>query len=95
MIPTQIKLNHDSLFIRWDDGSENTISIKKLRDACPCAGCRGETVLLKTYTPEPQPELPGKYELKNIQQVGHYAVQLTWGDGHATGIYPWQILRSL
>jgi DUF971 family protein len=77
----------DELSIKWDDGHESIISLRTLRDQCPCAGCRGETVLLKTYKPEKQPELPGKYSITGIQQVGHYAVQITWKDGHSTGIY--------
>jgi DUF971 family protein len=27
--------------------------------------------------------------------VGHYAVQITWKDGHSTGIYTWENLREL
>jgi DUF971 family protein len=96
MIAQQIKLSSpDQLYIKWDDGHESVISLRTLRDQCPCAGCRGETVLLKTYKPEKQPELPGKYSLKSIEQVGHYAVKIGWKDGHSTGIYTWETLRDL
>ena len=27
------------LFVRWSDGSEQTIPFRKLRDACQCATC--------------------------------------------------------
>jgi DUF971 family protein len=50
---------------------------------------------MKTYIPAQQPELPGKYVLKGAQQVGNYALQIHWGDGHQTGIYTWEKLRSL
>lgn len=83
------------LTLEWSDGQSGIISLRTLRDACPCAGCQGETVLLKTYRPEPMPDMPGKYELKDIKQVGSYALQMTWGDGHATGLYTWEKLRSL
>jgi len=96
MIATQIKLSSpDELSIKWDDGYISIISLRKLRDNCPCAGCQGETVLLKTYKPEQQQYLPGRYTLTNIQQVGHYAIQISWADGHSTGIYTWEILRNL
>jgi DUF971 family protein len=96
MIATQIALSKpDQLSIKWDDGHAGVISLKTLRDHCPCASCRGETVLLRTYRPAQQSELPGKYELTGARQVGHYALQITWGDGHATGIYPWEVLRTL
>ncbi len=96
MIASKITLlSPAELSIKWDDGHNTVISLKTLRDQCPCAGCRGETVLLKTYEPAKQPDLPGKYTLAGIQQVGHYAVQISWKDGHSTGIYTWEILRDL
>jgi len=96
MQPTRIALESpDRLSVTWIDGHQGSIDIKTLRDNCPCAGCQGETVLLKTYTPTPQPELPGKYSLKSASPVGSYALQVTWGDGHATGLYTWRLLRSL
>lgn len=95
-IPTKIaRLESDTLSIEWNDGFKGTIQFRTLRDNCPCAGCQGETVLLKTYTPVPQPELPGKYDLKGLNQVGSYALQAVWGDGHSTGLYTWERLRSL
>ena len=94
--PTQIKKTHDGdLSILWSDGHDGFVSLRNLRDHCPCAGCQGETVLLKSYKPVPLPDMPGKYELKGIQQVGSYALQVSWGDGHSTGLYTWEKLRSL
>jgi len=95
--PVQIKLvKKDKLFIRWDDESESVISLKYLRDECPCASCKGETILLKTYRP-PTPTIakPGMYEIRNIETVGEYAIQITWKDGHNTGIYSWDYLKEL
>jgi DUF971 family protein len=96
MIALQITLSSpDFLSVKWDDGHSSIIYLHTLRDQCPCAGCQGETVLLKTYKPEIHPDLPGKYTLKGIQQVGRYAVQISWGDGHSTGLYTWEYLRGL
>ena len=90
MIAKQIKLSSlDELSVIWDDDHASIISLQNLRDYCPCAGCQGETVLLKTYKPEPQQHLPGRYKLTDIQQVGHYAIKISWADGHSTGIYTW------
>jgi DUF971 family protein len=50
---------------------------------------------LKTYAPQPTPEKPGKYKLVGAQQVGSYALAVSWADGHQTGIYSWEKLRSL
>lgn len=101
MIPTQIKLSQneqtksEQLSLLWDDGHAGLISLRALREHCPCAGCKGETVLLKTYTPTAQPEMPGKYKLVNAQQVGSYALGISWGDGHNTGIFTWEKLREI
>ena len=97
MSPLKIKLlDKDKLFIEWEDKSESKITLKYLRDECPCAGCKGETILLKTYRPaKPKIALPGMYEVKNIETVGDYAIQITWKDGHNTGIYSWNYLQKL
>ena len=89
------KTSSGDLFVEWSDGTSGTITLQSLRDECPCAGCQGETVLLKTFKPEPAPDMPGKYELKDIRQVGSYALQIAWGDGHSTGLYTWKKLLSL
>lgn len=97
MIPTQIKISEKSkLQITWDDDTKSLIELNYLRDECPCANCKGETVLLKTYRPpKPASNNSDRYKLKDIQQVGNYAIQLTWKDGHNTGIYTWSYLKEL
>ncbi len=35
------------------------------------------------------------YIVKNIETVGEYAIQITWKDGHNTGIYSWDYLNQL
>jgi DUF971 family protein len=97
MTPKQIKIvDKTKLFIKWNDDSETEISLKYLRDECPCANCKGETILFKTYRPEKRTEeIPGMYKVKNIETVGGYAIQVTWKDGHNTGIYSWDYLKKL
>jgi DUF971 family protein len=34
-------------------------------------------------------------ELVRIDQVGNYAIQLHWSDGHSYGIYSWEYLKEL
>lgn len=87
--PTEIELS-------WNDGHESRITLNVLRDSCPCAGCKGETVLFRTYVPpEADTSTPGRYELKGAALVGNYAVKFSWGDGHDVGMYTWEHLRSL
>ena len=69
MKPLQIKvLDKVSLAIKWNEKSESNIGLKYLRDECPCANCKGETILLKTYRP-PKPTMlnPEMYNIQNIQ----------------------------
>ena len=80
----------------WDDGHEESVSVKRLRDACPCAGCKGETILGQHYGPSPIDfDAPGRYELVSAVPVGNYALRFSWGDGHKDGIYSWEVLRPL
>ena len=97
MQPKQIKIaDKDKLLIKWDDDSETTLALKYMRDECPCAGCKGETILLRTYRP-PKPQIlsPDMYKVKSIEVVGEYAIQISWKDGHNTGIFSWDYIRQL
>lgn len=97
MSPKQVKIfKKNNIKITWEDSSETILSLKYMRDECPCAGCKGETILLKTYRP-PTPTVvtPEMYKVKNIEVVGGYAIQITWQDGHNTGIYSWDYIKQL
>jgi DUF971 family protein len=85
----------DTLNMSWDDGHVSPFTLRYLRDECPCAECKGETVLLHAFHPSPQAEKPGRYALKSIVPVGNYAIQIRWGDGHETGLYAWDYLREI
>ncbi|MGB8317689.1 MAG: DUF971 domain-containing protein [Ignavibacteriaceae bacterium] len=97
MNPKQIKIEDKTkLLIKWEDDSESRLNLKYLRDECPCANCKGETILFKTYRPERKTEeKPEMYKIKNIEIVGGYAIQILWKDGHDTGIYSWEYIKKL
>ncbi len=96
MRPVSITKNGGVLSIEWDDGHKGYCSLASLRDQCPCAACQGETVLLRSYVPPDQDRsIAGRYEISHVQQVGNYALQVGWKDGHDTGIYAWEYLRGL
>jgi len=97
MAPTRIARDGThALSITWPDGRTDTLPLQLLRDECPCAGCKGETILGKTYMPTvPIPIVQNSYVLAGIDPVGSYAIQIRWADGHATGIYAWEYLRML
>ena len=96
MRPTDIQPIGEELAIKWEDGSESFVRLEKLRRHCPCAGCKGEVDILgNLYKGPDKPLLPPAFQLMRIANVGAYAVQPIWGDGHATGIYSFDYLRKV
>ncbi len=79
----------------WDDGSSSTILLEKFREACPCAVCKGETIMGTTYFVGIKQFVPGMNELVDLVVTGNYGVQAIWKDGHDSGIYTWQMLRDV
>lgn len=77
--------------IVWPGGAEVTIPAVRLRDLCPCAECVEEGTGRKILDPA---SIPSDLRPAAIAPVGNYAVQITWSDGHSTGIYSWRGLRE-
>ena len=96
MKPKQLKVNNGAFEIAWESGETWIIPLIYLRDQCPCAGCKGETILLHTYRPAAvENKTPEMYVMTGIQPVGGYAIQISWKDGHNTGLYSWEYLKQL
>ncbi len=77
-----------SMQIVFEDGHEALYPHEVLRGFCPCATCQGHKGAIR-FVPG------GDLELTDIHEVGNYALRLTWGDGHSTGIYSFPFLRAL
>jgi len=90
--PTEIKLHQASrkMEIAFDDGKHYEMSYEYLRVYSPSAEVRG-------HGPGQEVLQVGKknVEIKGIEPVGAYAVQLVFSDGHDTGIYSWEYLREV
>jgi len=87
------------LVIDWNDGHHSEYDLGMLREACPCAECRGGHANMGTV-PDPNslviPLMPAKsHTVRDAKLVGHYALQFEWDDGHVFGIYTWEYLRAL
>jgi DUF971 family protein len=91
--PAQIELDRaNGLTLRWDDGREAAFGLEELRVNCPCAECRG---LREQDLPAwPKPASPRPLQAVSAELVGGWGLQITWNDGHATGIYAWSMLRA-
>jgi DUF971 family protein len=90
--PTEIKLHQKSreLEIAFDNGQIFRLPCEFLRVYSPSAEVRGHGAGQETLQ-------VGKrnVEITEIEPVGNYAVQLTFSDGHRTGIYSWDYLYDL
>jgi DUF971 family protein len=95
LLPVNIAVIGGEIAIAWNDGGESYISIRSIREACPCAGCCGEPDALGRVAKPEVKHGPGSFELRGWQIVGGYAFQPSWGDGHATGLYTFAYLRKL
>src|SRR6476619_6302881 len=96
MRPVDVQPIGNELAIKWEDNSESFISLERLRRACPCAGCKGEVDVLGQLHKGPKIDLSSaSFKLKRISKVGGYAVQPIWADGHASGLYPFDLLVRL
>lgn len=87
--PTAITLHQKSrvLEVAFADGRQFRLPCEFLRVFSPSAEVRG-------HGPGQEVLQVGKKEVEitRIEPVGSYAVQLTFSDGHDTGIYSWDLL---
>jgi ATP-binding protein involved in chromosome partitioning len=87
--PARIEVDGTTVTIEWDDDRVDVFDATVLRLACPCAGCREPASTAKVAA-------AGSVSVTGARLVGGYAINLTFGpDGHATGIYPFTLLRDL
>jgi len=90
LTPTEIRAPEGALQmeIDWADGHTSLHPHRLLRGFCPCAGCQGHHGPIRFRE-------AGAPRILGLEEVGNYALQITWDDGHATGIYSFDFLRRL
>ncbi|SRR5712692_818694 len=91
-IPIPVEINHFKekglVRVTWEDGHVADYPRDYIRGYCPCALCQGHGSEVK-FIPV------SDAALTDISAVGNYAIQFRWQDGHETGIYTFEYLRSL
>jgi DUF971 family protein len=96
MRPLDLQQIGQELAIKWEDGTESFIALEKLRRACPCAGCKGESDVMGNLYKGPEQALSRKsFELRGWTMAGNYAVQPVWADGHNTGLFSFDYLKHV
>lgn len=92
MIPIDIKLLQKSrvLEITYANGQQFSLPCEYLRVFSPSAEVQG-------HGGTPMPLVVGKENINiiSVEPVGHYAIKLTFDDGHNTGLYSWETLHQL
>jgi DUF971 family protein len=70
--------------VTWADERIDRIDARRLRAACPCAACGGASTS------------PPGVRVMSVTAVGGYAIAVRFEPGgHASGIFPFDLLRSL
>jgi DUF971 family protein len=93
--PANIQRIGSELAISWNDAAESFLTLERLRRACPCALCGGEADVLGRVVRPAVTYTDKSFQLAGFAQIGGYALQLRWADGHSTGIYSFDYLRKL
>lgn len=102
--PSTVKIHVTSgtgVDITWVDGHSSHYDFPLLRDRCPCATCKDEREKKREFAsagPASAAALPmfkPKARARAATTVGNYAIQITFTDGHSTGIYSYDYLRSV
>ena len=93
-----VRDDQNGLLITWGDRQTLRYTAKVLRDACPCATCR-EKKSAEQKNPfqltilKPEETIP--LSVRGMKPIGVYAYTIDFRDGHNTGIYTFELLRSL
>ena len=88
----QIQFDDTKVTLRFEDGTSVSVNNRALRLSCRCALCVNELTgdqLLKEKSIRPD------IAPREITALGNYAIGIHWNDGHASGIYPYETIKSL
>ena len=91
-VPHAINRRDDGVLIEWDTaGHQSWFPARTLRLACPCAACVDEMSGRRLLDPQ---AIRDDIRPVSLGLVGGYGLRIQWSDGHGTGIYTFERLRS-
>lgn len=94
------KTEQRELEIEWSDGHTQTISFGLLRKSCQCANCmekrkaddkNSTNGMLNVLSPAEVLPL----DVVQMRPAGNYAYNIQFSDGHSSGLFTFELLRSL
>ena len=88
----KVTLSGSNIIVQWTDGEKSTYESRILRISCQCAECVEEWSKRKLLDPA---SVPSDLKAEDFLLIGKYAIQFLWSDGHYTGIFPYDVLRSM
>lgn len=90
------------LEIQWSDGWTQSLTVRQLRDRCPCATCREKQAAdrKKASSGVKLLQIVSDAELQPLTVVrmapaGNYAYNIQFSDGHSSGVFTLEYLREL
>ena len=90
--PREIRVRRATRRIEVDfaDGQRFSYPAEYLRVLSPSAEVQG-------HSPAERVTVPGKRDvgILTVEPIGHYAIRITFDDGHDTGIFTWPYLLEL
>ena len=91
-LPVALTRRDDGVMVEWDrEGHRALFDARTLRLACPCAECVEEMSGRPLLDPA---RVPQDIRPLNLALVGAYGLKIQWSDGHSTGIYTFDRLRT-
>lgn len=95
MQPSNIQLIGTDLCIIWGDNSESYFPAEFLRKHSPSAQNIGEKDIFgNQYGGGGPKDFPG-VTISGWDLVGNYAIRPSFSDGHSSGLFSWEYLKSL
>ena len=99
VLPSSIeRKTDDAIQIEWSDGESRVYRVTELRDKCPCATCRekrGAAAQQQDLLPVLSHAETLPVRISGMRPVGNYAYNIQFSDGHDTGIFTFEMLRSV
>ncbi|MEZ6123432.1 MAG: DUF971 domain-containing protein [Planctomycetaceae bacterium] len=92
--PQNIRVHREDRILElvWSETKTSRLPFRSIRQDCRCAACvdefSGRQILNRDAVPE-------TIAADEVSLTGNYALKIRWSDGHDSGLFTWDHLRSL